>query len=630
MAGMIRMRSTRSPARATTGHEWDGIRELNTPLPRWWLWIFYITIVWSVGYWIVYPAWPLVTTYTQGTFDWNSRSAVAADLAAINAARRRWRSLPLPRRGDLRRSETAGVRAGARPPRLRRQLRALSRRRRRRCEGLSQPERRRLAVGRQARRYRDHHPPRRPFDRPQGPSGRMPAFGRDSMLQRPDIVAVADYVRSLAGLPVAPMANLARGKKLFADNCAACHGDDGKGNRELGAPNLTDADLALRLRASTHHRRHRERPRRGDAALGRPARRHHHQGAGRLRPLARRRGEVSHGPATPQSIRRPRTAALPSSSRMRRAADDRTASRRRRPLYAPRRQIFPQSVKGTFRRIKWIVLIVTLGIYYLLPFVRWDRGPNAPDQAVLIDLPDRRFYFFFIEIWPQEIYYLTGLLILAAMTLFLMNAVAGRVWCGYLCPQTVWTDLFYASSASSKATGANMHARPGSGRSRDRAQGAKHFTVADGRVVDRRRLGALFRRRADAGEGSCHLPGPGDRLALDRHPHLHDLFARRLHARAGLHLYVPVAAHPGGADRRTRAERHLPLRPRRAARFAEAERAVAAAGLPAGDCIDCRQCVAVCPTGVDIRKGLQSTASSAAFASMPATRSWRRSTARRG
>ena len=66
------------------------------------------------------------------------------------------------------------------------------------------------------------------------------------------------------------------------------------------------------------------------------------------------------------------------------------------PLYAPRRKIYPQSTHGTFRRIKWAVLLVTLGIYYLLPFVRWDRGPNAPSQAVLIDLPGRRFYFFFI------------------------------------------------------------------------------------------------------------------------------------------------------------------------------------------------------------------------------------------
>ena len=112
------------------------------------------------------------------------------------------------------------------------------------------------------------------------------------------------------------------------------------------------------------------------------------------------------------------------------------------PLFEARKQLFTQSVWGQFRKIKWAVLIATLGVYYFLPFVRWDRGPNAPDQAVLIDLPARRFYFFFIEIWPQEVYYLTGLLILASLILFLMNAVAGRIWCGYLCPQTVWTDLF--------------------------------------------------------------------------------------------------------------------------------------------------------------------------------------------
>ena len=125
------------------------------------------------------------------------------------------------------------------------------------------------------------------------------------------------------------------------------------------------------------------------------------------------------------------------------AADQQTR-RRRRPLYAARKKVYPQRVSGTFRRIKWAVLFVTLGIYYLLPFVRWDRGPNAPHQAVLVDFPSRRFYFFFIEIWPQEVYYFTGLLIIAAMVLFLMNALAGRVWCGYLCPQTVWTDLFMA------------------------------------------------------------------------------------------------------------------------------------------------------------------------------------------
>src|SRR5450631_2663356 len=114
------------------------------------------------------------------------------------------------------------------------------------------------------------------------------------------------------------------------------------------------------------------------------------------------------------------------------------------PLYAARKKVYPQSVSGTFRRIKWGLMAVCLGIYYFLPFVRWNRGLGAPDQAVLIDFPNRRFYFFFIELWPQEVYYFTGLLIIAAMALFLMNAVGGRIWCGYLCPQTVWTDLFYA------------------------------------------------------------------------------------------------------------------------------------------------------------------------------------------
>ncbi len=90
-----------------------------------------------------------------------------------------------------------------------------------------------------------------------------------------------------------------------------------------------------------------------------------------------------------------------------------------------------------------------------LPFLRWDRGIYAPHQAVLVDLPNRRFYFFFIELWPQEVYYLTGLLILAALTLFLMNAVAGASGAATL-PQTVWTDLFQTIERWSRATGASI------------------------------------------------------------------------------------------------------------------------------------------------------------------------------
>jgi polyferredoxin len=100
------------------------------------------------------------------------------------------------------------------------------------------------------------------------------------------------------------------------------------------------------------------------------------------------------------------------------------------------------AVQGFFRKFKWYVLFALLGLYYILPWIRWDRGPNAPNQAVLLDIPERRFYFFFIEIWPQEIYFLAGLLIFAAFGLFLVTSLLGRVWCGFACPQTVWTDLF--------------------------------------------------------------------------------------------------------------------------------------------------------------------------------------------
>ncbi|MFO1060344.1 MAG: cytochrome c oxidase accessory protein CcoG [Dongiaceae bacterium] len=111
-------------------------------------------------------------------------------------------------------------------------------------------------------------------------------------------------------------------------------------------------------------------------------------------------------------------------------------------LYADHVKVYPQKVAGRFRRIKWAALIGLLGLYYAAPWLRWHRGPGVPDQALLIDMPGRRAYFFFIEIWPQEVYYLMGLLILGAIGLFFATSLLGRVWCGFTCPQTVWTDLF--------------------------------------------------------------------------------------------------------------------------------------------------------------------------------------------
>jgi hypothetical protein len=253
------------------------------------------------------------------------------------------------------------------------------------------------------------------------------------------------------------------------------------------------------------------------------------------------------------------------------AGGDSSEQENQPPLYAARRKVYPQHVSGTYRRVKWIVLCVTLGVYYLLPFVRWDRGPNAPGQAVLIDFPSRRFYFFFIEIWPQEFYYLTGLLILAAMALFLMNAIAGRLWCGYPLPAD-GLDRFVPSH---RTLGRRRPARASATRSSaldDRAHCTRRrqaFPLADDRLVDRRRLGPVLRRRADAGQRPRDVSGAARRLCVHRPPDLHDLCARRMDARAGLRLHVPVATHSGGAHRRIRAQRHLSLRPRRTASIGE-------------------------------------------------------------
>ena len=111
-------------------------------------------------------------------------------------------------------------------------------------------------------------------------------------------------------------------------------------------------------------------------------------------------------------------------------------------LYANRIRVYPKTVHGVVRRTKWAILIICLTLYYLVPWLRWNRGPGRPNQAVLLDISHERFYFFNLELWPQDIWLLAGLLIMGAVFLFLVTSLFGRLWCGYTCPQTVWTDLF--------------------------------------------------------------------------------------------------------------------------------------------------------------------------------------------
>jgi cytochrome c oxidase accessory protein FixG len=279
------------------------------------------------------------------------------------------------------------------------------------------------------------------------------------------------------------------------------------------------------------------------------------------------------------------------------------------PLYVARKKVYPQSVTGTFRRIKWALMLVCLGVYYLLPFVRWNRGLGAPDQAVLIDLPNSRFYFFFIELWPQEVYYFTGLLILAAVMLFLMNAIGGRIWCGYLCPQTVWTDLFYAVERFIEGD-RREHMRKDTAGSRLTARRVGEIVLKHSiwLVIAWWTGGAWVLYFADA-------PTLVKDLATFQAPMVAYLWIGilttttyllagymreqvctymcpwpRIQASLTDEWALNVTYRYDRGEKRTSVKKAAELR---------------ALGEHVGDCVDCYQCVAVCPTGIDIRNGPQ-------------------------
>src|SRR5487761_2654312 len=275
------------------------------------------------------------------------------------------------------------------------------------------------------------------------------------------------------------------------------------------------------------------------------------------------------------------------------------------PLYEARKKVYPQAVHGRFRRIKWTILSVVLAVYYLLPFVRWNRGPGLPSQAVLVDFPHRRFYFFFIELWPQEIYYFTGLLIIAAMTLFLMNALAGRVWCGYMCPQTIWTDLFYAVERFVEGDRRErmLSDKRGWTLTHIRQAVTKHFIWL---MIAWWTGGAWVLYFADA-------PTLVKDLATGQAAFIAYAFIGILtfttytlagHMREQVCLYMCPWPRIQGALTDEYAlnvtYRYDRGEPRCAAGKAQQLRAQ---GEAAGDCVNCKQCVHVCPTGVDIRNG---------------------------
>ena len=227
---------------STTGHEWDGIRELNTPLPRWWLWTWYACIAWAFVYWIAYPAWPLVNGATSGVLGWHSRTVIEQDIADLQSmrgpmtAKLAGASLAdiekTPELLSFARAEGAAVfandcaachGAGAQGSKGYPNLNADRWLWGGKLDDIAQ------TITHGARWSAD----------PKTHDSMMPAFGRDAILKPDEMQAVANFVRGLSGLPLDAGADIEKGKTLFADNCSPCHGVEGKGNQEFGAPDLT-------------------------------------------------------------------------------------------------------------------------------------------------------------------------------------------------------------------------------------------------------------------------------------------------------------------------------------------------------------------------------------------------------
>lgn len=276
-------------------------------------------------------------------------------------------------------------------------------------------------------------------------------------------------------------------------------------------------------------------------------------------------------------------------------------------LYAAHEPVFPRRVKGTFRTLKWIIMAVTLGIYYLVPWIRWDRGPSLPDQAVLVDLANRRFFFFWIEIWPNEFYFVAGLLIMAGLGLFLFTSALGRVWCGYACPQTVWTDLFILVERWIEGD-RNARVRLWHQKWDFRKARLRLIKWTIWLLIGLATGGAWVFYFTDAPtlfwsliHGTAHPVAYITMAVLTFTTFFFGGFAREQ-----ICIYAcpwpRIQAAMMDEDTLVVAYRHWRGEPRGKLKKGEPTKSD---GGEAGDCIDCMACVNVCPVGIDIRNGQQ-------------------------
>lgn len=275
------------------------------------------------------------------------------------------------------------------------------------------------------------------------------------------------------------------------------------------------------------------------------------------------------------------------------------------PLYEARKKIYPKRASGRFRRLKWMVMLVTLGIYYLTPWLRYDRGPYAPDQAVLIDLASGRFYFFAIEIWPQELFFVAGLLVMAGIGLFLLTSSIGRAWCGYACPQTVWVDLFLMVERlfeGDRAARMKLDEAPWSVR-KLLVRTTKHATwlliaVATGGawILYFADAPTLF-RQFFAGEAPYVAYFTVAILTATTY-----IFGGLMREQVCIYMCPWPRIQAAMLDENSLTVTYNDWRGEPRSRHTKRAQA---AGEYKGDCVDCNACVAVCPMGIDIRDGQQ-------------------------
>jgi cytochrome c oxidase accessory protein FixG len=271
-------------------------------------------------------------------------------------------------------------------------------------------------------------------------------------------------------------------------------------------------------------------------------------------------------------------------------------------LYADRVRVYPKSVRGPVRRFKWAILLACLAIYYLLPWLRWHRGVTQPDQAVLLSLWDERFYFFNLEFWPQDIYYLAGLMIMGAVALFLVTSLVGRVWCGYACPQTVWTDLFMWVERRIEGDRNERMKRDARPLGFDKAwrKALKHAIWLG---IAFWTGGAWIMYYVDAPTVTVEF---WTGTASTEVYFFTFLFTATTYALAGwAREQVCTYMCPWPRFQAAMLDEQSLTVTYQAWRGEPRTRGRRAAAGTAGDCVDCGACVTACPTGIDIRDGIQ-------------------------